>query len=132
MFGVAHKAAIGITSRLASLVLSPKPSQAEGAGPHALSILGSIAKDPAFTPKALNLPIPDGEKDTAIERTVRLAGAKLVEYASQWTVGSTLEEIEAKFEEVAWMNSVIYAVGGWAGRKVSEDDKGEFNADFFL
>lgn len=113
---------------MASLVLSSKPPQ-ESSGLHALAVLTKIANDPELSPKALQLPIPEGEKDTAIERVVRLAGSKIVKYASEWTVNTS---IEAKLEEVVWANSVVYAVGGWAGRTQGEDDKHEFNGDFFL
>lgn len=122
----------GVASRLASLVLSRSSPAVPEAGPHALSVLARIATDDALTPKALNLPIPEGEHDRAIERVVRLAGSKIAKYASEWTVGTTKDEFETKFEEIVWMNTVIYAVGGWAGRKQGEDEKFAFNGDFFL
>lgn len=122
----------GVASRLASLVLSRPPPAVSEASPHAVSVLARIANDDALTPKALDLPIPEGEHDRAIERVVRLAGSKIAKYASEWTVGTTKDAFEAKFEEIVWMNTVIYAVGGWAGRALGEDEKHAFNGDFFL
>lgn len=38
--------------------------------------------------------------------------------------------IRRKFEELVWMNVIIYAVGGWAGREHMKGEKAAFNADF--
>lgn len=47
---------------------------------------------------------------------------------NEWNVEATREDLEKKTEEVIWMNSVIYAVGGYGGRHI--DAKKEFNSDF--
>jgi hypothetical protein len=44
----------------------------------------------------------------------------------------TMEQLGRMFEEVAWTNVVIYAIGGWAGREQGKDENKEFNGDFFL
>ena len=130
----------GLTSRFATLtsfIMPPKAPQEPAqvsftTPPHALSILFRVANDPYFSHKALKLPVPEGEHESALERTVRLGGEKLVSLAKVWTVKPDVQDLEAKLEEVVWVNTVIYGVGGWGGRRMGEDEKGEFNADFFL
>lgn len=123
----------GVTARLASLVLPKSESTATSSDTHALSILARVANDPTLSPTALTLPIPDIErgKDNIVERTVRLGGEAIVKYASEWTVPEDTKEMQEKFEEVYWMNTLVYAVGGKAGMKQSGDEKRPFNADFF-
>lgn len=60
-------------------------------------------------------------------------GAKLVGYILEWTktVSAEPEVLKRKFEEVVWMNTVVYAVGGWAGRDEGDDEHKKFNGDFF-
>ena len=80
----------------------------------------------------MQLPVPEGEHESAVERVVRLGGEKLVGLTKAWKVRPTLQDLEAKVAEVVWANAVIYGVGGWAGRRMGEDEKAEFNGDFFL
>lgn len=110
---------------------SPKPQNSSGV--HALSILARIAKDDAFSQSTLQFSEDLFPKDgPAIERLIRLAGPRLMEYVNEWTVAADNKAIEAKFVELVWMNTLMYAVGGWAGRKQSLHQKEDFNADFFL
>ncbi|KAI0701036.1 hypothetical protein BC835DRAFT_1442306 [Cytidiella melzeri] len=125
-----------LASQIASLVIS---SKAPSASPrtHALTVLANVAQDPAFAAKTIGLPIPDGEHENSVDRVVRVGGQKLFKYIDKWTSALTSESVTAQllcemFEEIAWMNTVIYAVGGWAGRKQGNDEKGVFNGDFFL
>ena len=78
--------------------------------------------------------MPPDADENSVDRVVRLGGTKLVEYLTDWikTVSEGPEALRQKFEEVVWMNTVVYAVGGWAGRELGEDEKKEFNGDFFL
>ena len=108
-------------------------SSRSGAGEssvHALSILGRIAKDPAFSPSAVGLPAAEGENSVA--RVVAVCKDKLFKFFEEWTVGHTREDLDKKFEELLWMNTVIYGIGGWGGRAGSKDPAKEFNGDFFL
>lgn len=128
--------ASSLTSQLASLVISVTPHSSSTTQVNALTVLAHIANDPAFSPKEIGLPVPDGEKEGSVDRVVRVAGEKLLKYVDEWTAAlvtdTSSELLTQKFEEVVWMNTVIYAVGGWAGRKQGEDEKGAFNSDFFL
>ena len=124
-----------LTSQLPSLVITHIPLGSPRVS--AFSVLGWIAKDPAFSPKAIGVPVPEGESELTVDRVVRVAGEKLLKLAERWCASLTSEAgspelLSARFEEVAWMNTVIYAVGGWAGRNQGEDPKGAFNSDFFL
>ena len=69
----------------------------------------------------------------AVNKVVEVSNKKLTEYANAWikTVLPDRAVIRRKFEELVWMVSVIYGVGGWAGRAQGGDKKGNFNADFF-
>jgi hypothetical protein len=101
---------------------------------HALQLLARVAKDPAFAPHAVGLPVREGEHEGAVDRVVRVGGAHLEAYLAEWFGGVRPERnvLRAKYEEVAWMNTVVYAIGGWAGRAAGSDEKGKFNGDFFL
>lgn len=114
----------GLAEKLASATLT-KTSGGKGS-PHALTILGRVAVDPAFKPSALGLPLPPG--GDFLTQIVSRAGDKLVEILEEWTVEATREDLEKKVEEVIWMNSVIYSVAGYGGRHI--DANKEFNANF--
>ncbi|THH28849.1 hypothetical protein EUX98_g5339 [Antrodiella citrinella] len=114
-----------LVSRVASLGLSSKPKPA-----HALAILGRISKDLDFAPEAIKLANAKGPADLG-----HIAGTcidKILKYADEWSVGTSQEEIDKKLEELIWMSTVIYAVGGWAGRQLSADKNKDFNGDFFF
>lgn len=85
----------------------------------------------------IGLPVPGDEHEKAVDRVVRVSGEKLLKLAEEWTSSLVADSVtpqllSEKFEEIVWMNTVIYAVGGLAGRKQSHDDKKVFNSDFFL
>lgn len=125
-FGWSDSTVSSITSSLSSLVVSDGPVK----DVYALTILGRLSKDPAFRPSVLGIPSQEG---SSLERVVEQGGAKLVSYITEWTKTASLdpEVLKRKFEEVAWMNTVVYAVGGWAGRDQSGDEYKRFSADFF-
>ena len=111
-------------------MLSPTPTIENV---HALTVLARVSKDDAFAPGSVKLPVPAGEDENSVNRVVRIGGKKLAEYADGWmkSVSADKDSLRNKFEEVAWMNAVIYGVGGYAGRHQGEDEKEEFNGDFF-
>lgn len=112
----------------AQLAQTVKP---ESGGIHAFTILARILQDARFSPSAIGLPVPDNGEETTFDRIERKVGDALLEYVSKWSVdGNDLAEVEEKFEELVWMNTLIYGVGGWSGRQRSEN--GEFLADFLL
>ncbi|KAI0681969.1 hypothetical protein BC835DRAFT_1301004, partial [Cytidiella melzeri] len=121
-----------VTTKLASTVIYSEP---EPPAPHALTILNRVANDPAFAQKALGLPVPRDHPEIVTDLVVRVAGAQLLENCEDWardlSAGTSAKLLRAKFEEVAWMNTVIYGVGGWGGKAHSADEKKEFNGDFF-
>lgn len=130
MFDVNTPDSDGVASRLASLALTSQSQNQSSTGPHALTVLAKVANDPALSPSAIGIR-PSGPGGW-FEQYIKLAGPKIAEYASQWTVVATEQELAAKFEEIIWSNTIIYTVGGWAGRKLGGDVKGAFDADFFL
>ena len=127
----------GLGSHFASLLISAKSANVSGPHPHALTILARISQDAALAPDAIGLPVPDDADENSIGRVIRVAGEKLLNYAEEWTSALGGENITTsllseKFEEVTWMNTVVYTIGGWAGREQGEDEKKAFNGDFFL
>lgn len=120
----------GLTSKLSSFVLSSVQTPHDI---HALTVLGRVAKDDTFLPANMCLPVPDDENERSVNRVVRIAGEKIAEHAEAWmkSVVPDKNVLKKKFEEVAWMNAVIYGVGGYAGRNCCADEHKEFNGDFF-
>jgi hypothetical protein len=87
---------------------------------HALSILALVAKDERFE----HIKPMDAAEMLAI--IVSTHDEALRAYAEMWEFDVANKEGVAKaVEELAWLNSIIYGVGG-----ASKDDK--FYADFFL
>lgn len=121
-----------IVSRLTSLSFSSEANPDKSVGPHALSILTEIVHDNTLSYTALGLQFPGGGPGKLLDRTVQLAGTKIAEYAGQWIIGNTKEDLELKFTEITWLNTVIYTIGGWTGREHGGANKAEFDADFFL
>ncbi|OCH85390.1 hypothetical protein OBBRIDRAFT_739946 [Obba rivulosa] len=98
---------------------------------HAFNILARILHDDRFNSSAIGLPIPEEEHDHELTRTERVVGDLLVKYVQEWTVDGTDErDVARKIEELSWIVVLLYGVGGWGGRTMS--DTGKFNADFFL
>lgn len=129
--------AAGLGSHFASLIISAKPANVSSTHSHALTILARISQDAALAPDTIGLPAPGDADENSIGRVIRVAGEKLLKYAEGWTSALDGEKITTsllseKFEEVAWMNTIVYAIGGWASREQSEDEKKAFNGDFFL
>ncbi|KIJ64277.1 hypothetical protein HYDPIDRAFT_167993 [Hydnomerulius pinastri MD-312] len=111
-------------SLLSSLVLNAKPLAApkvsKTGGVHAFDVMARMLKDDQFKPKEVI--------DFVGQYNVTLAkhAAEIRRYAEQWTVDLTNpNEIERKMEELLWVSSVLYAVGGF------NETKG-YTADFFL
>ncbi|TCD67715.1 hypothetical protein EIP91_012012 [Steccherinum ochraceum] len=120
-----------IVSRLASIALSSsdKP-RTQGKSTHALSILGRVASDPQFSPAAIGLTPESGFGGLA--QVVKAVGPVLHKFLEEWTVGSTQAELDEKISELMWMNTVVYAVGGFGARKYASNQSKEFNSDFLL
>ncbi|CAL1702702.1 unnamed protein product [Somion occarium] len=97
---------------------------------HALTIAARIAADPAFSPSAIGLPVPFDGDEELLERVVRIGGDKLLGLLNEWQVEPNQQDLEKKVEELIWMNTAIYVMGGWAFRKQGSDEKKEFNANF--
>jgi hypothetical protein len=122
-----------VTSALTSLSVGPNVHAGARSetlalhGRHAFTILARALKDPLLVrPKPDyygNLPdLRDGTEEAKARHN------RVVELAEQWAAGVDLSKpgaLEAKIEEIAWMNALTYGVGGW---KPNEP----FFADFFL
>lgn len=51
--------------------------------------------------------------------------SKIIEYMADWRVdGTNPVDVENKVQELSWLNSILYGIGGWLKDK-------PFNADFF-
>ncbi|KAI0739605.1 hypothetical protein C8Q80DRAFT_1222014 [Daedaleopsis nitida] len=102
-----------------------------GAVVHAFSILARVLADDRFAPASLSLPVPeDGSNFAKVNAEV---GDAIVAFAGEWAAeldgdGATADAVAKKIEELAWMNALIYGVGGWAGKHKTDN---KFNADFF-
>ncbi|KAF9235892.1 hypothetical protein BU15DRAFT_64444 [Melanogaster broomeanus] len=105
----------GTADLLSSLVLNAKPAAAaiisKTSGVHAFDIIARMLKDDQLKPKAVSRvthQFPD---------TLRIV---ILRYAQMWTVDLTKPgEIERKMEELIWVNSIMYGVGGFDARKRS-------------
>ena len=89
-------------------------------GVHSFSIVGKILKDD-------RLAAGKTCKRTSTTRfadTLKSSGELIRSYTATWTVNSP-EEVEAKVEELAWLATLLYGLGGFR-------EGHEFRADFFL
>ncbi|KAF9235890.1 hypothetical protein BU15DRAFT_64441 [Melanogaster broomeanus] len=114
----------GTGDLLSSLVLNAPPATApiicKTGGVHAFDIIARMLKDDQFKPKA----VVDASQQFA--DTIAVLGTVIRRYAEMWTVDLTKPgEIERKMEELIWVSSVTYGVGGF-------DDGKAFKSDFFL
>lgn len=94
--------------------------------------MSKIVQDPEFKPSVIGIPAPGGKGESSVDRVARVCEGKLVKFLEEWGATPDHESLEKKYQELVWMNVLIYAVGGWAGRNIGEDEKKEFNGDFFL
>ena len=90
---------------------------------HALSVLALVAKDERFEHiKRM--------EETDLWAFVTSFGETLRAYAEMWAFDvADKEDVAKAVEELAWLNAIIYGVGGMSGRG---DNEKAFNADFFL
>lgn len=132
LFDTLAPKATGLVSQFAKFALSPSTPEGKTSSVHALAILAKVASDPAFKPSEIGLPPPEDSGENAIQRVARVVGDKLVGFLNEWTVSTDVKDLEEKLEEVIWMNTLVYSVGGWGGREQGDDENKEFNGDFFL
>ncbi|KAG2121596.1 hypothetical protein DEU56DRAFT_984296 [Suillus clintonianus] len=91
---------------------------------HALSILALVAKDERFEH------IKKSDEADMLTMIVSSHNEALRAFAEMWDFDVSNKEGVAKaVEELVWLNSIIYGVGGMTGKR---DTKKVFNADFFL
>lgn len=113
-----------ISNRLSSLALdapavNSTPAVSKIGGVHAFDIAARILKDDKFNRKA-----PADFVDQFAEIFVEYSTI-IGEHAEKWTVDPNQPgEIERKMEELIWLSSLIYGIGG-------STPKG-FQSDFFL
>ena len=105
----------GLVSRFTEVVgLTSKNSTVDI---HAFSILARVLKDPELG----GFKQPPPEVDFFPE-LIETYGDTIVKYVDQWTLDGDLEK---KVQELLWVNTLLYAVGGAVNKE-------QFNADFFL
>ncbi|KAF9235891.1 hypothetical protein BU15DRAFT_64442 [Melanogaster broomeanus] len=114
----------GTADLLSSLVLNAKPAAAptvsKTGGVHAFDIMARMLKDDQLKPKAV------GGAIHQFADTAAALGTVIQRYAEMWTVDLTKPgEIERKMEELIWVSSVTYGVGGFDAAKA-------FKSDFYL
>jgi hypothetical protein len=81
--------------------------------------MARMLKDP-------NLKIKKPEQEDMYAWVSKTHGDLILKYAEQWTLDtSDPKNLERKIEELVWMNTVIYSIGGWSKAN-------GFKADFFL
>lgn len=98
---------------------SSSPSSFTG-GSHSLDILHRMLQDPSLAAGKTC----KHDSDSSFSDTLQAAGEKIREYAKMWQVDSEREVLE-KLEEVAWLATLVYGLGGWRKGK-------PFRSDFFL
>lgn len=87
-----------------------------GPGTHAFSILSRIMSDRAF----------ENYVGSFDDLQMKL-GQKIQSYAAEWLVdGANPQEIAKKVQELAFLNVMIYVLGGW------RDGEGFHRAEFTL
>ncbi|KAI0776913.1 hypothetical protein BD413DRAFT_610496 [Trametes elegans] len=104
-------------------------------GVHAFDILAKILRQHKYSPAGLGFPLPE-DVHPFVRVEERLAG-DLAALTDEWAVELDAPDVSsatiaAKIEELAWMNALLYGVGGWSGRDRSEKQDKKFNADFFF
>lgn len=113
-----------IASHLSALVLDVAPattpsSASKTNGVHAFDIVARMLKDDRLKRKPSKQPMMQFT-DTLTEH-----GSTISSYAEQWTVDLNRPgEVEHKMEEVVWLSSLAYGVGGLV--------PSGFRSDFFL
>lgn len=95
---------------------------------HALTILARVMEDSRLI-RPENL-----DQLAVLQGTIEMHADLIRDYASQWTISLQKPfETDRKFEELVWMNTVMYGVAGWTwAQQERKGEDGEFNADFFL
>ena len=113
-----------IANRISSFALDPPaptntPIVSKTGGVHAFDIVARILKDKRFNHKA-----PTGIVTQFAEIiTQHLTAVR--EYAEQWTIDLNQPgEVERKMEELVWLSSLAYGVGG--------STPNDFQPDFYL
>ncbi|KIO26252.1 hypothetical protein M407DRAFT_24468 [Tulasnella calospora MUT 4182] len=98
---------------------SSSPSTYTG-GAHSLDILHRMLQDPDLAAGKTC----EHDSETRFGDTMNSAGDKIREYAKMWQVDSD-REVPEKLEEVAWLATLVYGLGGFRKGK-------PFRSDFFL
>ncbi|KIK95047.1 hypothetical protein PAXRUDRAFT_25666 [Paxillus rubicundulus Ve08.2h10] len=111
------------TTNLSSLALNAKPSApavTEARAVHAFDTVARILKDDQLKPKGTRTLV------NQVTDTLTEYGTEIRRHADQWTVDlGRPGEIERKMEELVWVSSILYGVGGF------NEEKG-LRSDFFL
>lgn len=113
-----------VANRLSSLVLdtpavTSTPTVSKTGGVHAFDIVASILKDNRFDGK------PPADFVNQFGKIFNEYSSTIREHAAKWTVDLNQPgEIERKMEELIWLSSLVYGVGGSTSK--------DFQPDFFL
>ncbi|KAL0959083.1 hypothetical protein HGRIS_014381 [Hohenbuehelia grisea] len=101
-----------------------KQSLRSTAGVHALTVLARVINDPKFD--LHNAGINRRVLGAAHAHVERHFGAAIRQYVEEWTIDATDQRnVERKIEELAWVNTVIYAMRGFRPGQ-------RFHGDFFF
>ena len=90
-------------------------------GPHSLSIIAEMLQDPRLAAgQTCERTLTNRFSDT-----VKSRGELIAEYGRKWVVRLDEKHIRTKVEEISWLVTLVFGLGGWReGHK--------FRADFFL
>lgn len=90
-------------------------------GPHSFSIIAEMLQDP-------RLAAGQTCQRTSTSRfsdTLKSRGELIAEYGRKWVVKEDENHIRTKVEEVSWLVTLLFGLGGWR-------EGHRFRADFFL
>lgn len=121
--------AINTLSRFTSALSFSSNAPSKQTTGHSFSIVARMLEDPELAPgRAFELHPNEEDNDDGgkLQETLEKAGEKILQYAQEWTINTEDKmELESKLEEIGWLATIMYGVGGL------QPGKG-FNADFVL
>ena len=105
---------------------------------HTFTLLARTLSNPALSSGAA-CPIPpvlarfeSSDGGFPLDSVLRNRGVLIKKYADLWEVdGDDDDEVKDKIEELVWVVTLLYGVGGWSEGKEGKEG-GEFVADFFM
>ena len=109
-----------LITALASKLSVTSTTKLKTSGTHPFNLLARILKDPRLSAEK-----PGEDVERFFDDTIERRGDVIREYAEAWDAdASSPEAVGQRVEEIAWVVTLIYGVGGWRKGK-------PYKADFF-